>query len=55
MGCEFTIRKRDGVRADHEQKKDGLRVHHERKSVGMRVHYEKERWGESSPKRRARG
>ena len=37
MGLEFTKRKSDGVRVDHEKKSDGVRVHHK-----------KERWGESS-------
>ena len=32
MGCEFTIRKSDGVRVDHEKKSDGVRVDHEKKS-----------------------
>ena len=39
----------------HEKKSDGVRVHHEKKSDGVRIHYEKERWGESSPERRAMG
>ena len=30
MGCEFTIRKSDGVRVDHEKKSDGVRVHIEK-------------------------
>ena len=30
MGEEFTIRKSDGVRVDHEKKSDGLRVHREK-------------------------
>ena len=38
MGCEFTMRKSDGVR-----------VHHQKKSDGVRVHHQKEQWGESSP------
>ena len=38
MGLEFTIRRSDGVRVQHERKRDWVRVHHE-----------KERWGESSP------
>ena len=36
MGWEFTIRKSNGVRFQHEKKRDRVRVHHE-----------KERWGES--------
>ena len=31
MGCEFTIRKRDGARADHDRERDGLRVDHQKK------------------------
>ena len=38
MGCEFTIRKGDGERVDHEKKSDRVRVR-----------YEKKRWGKSSP------
>ena len=49
MGCDFTMRKSDGVSVPHEKKSDGLRLHHERKSDGVRVHHEKERWGASSP------
>ena len=37
-GLEFTMRKSDGVRLQHERKSDGVRVHHE-----------KERWVESLP------
>ena len=33
MGLEFTIRKSDWVRDDHEKKSDGLRVDHEKKSL----------------------
>ena len=36
MGEDFTMRKSDGVRVNHEKKSDGVRVHHE-----------KEQWGES--------
>ena len=55
MGCEFTIRKSDGVRVYHERKSDGVkdakksdgvRVQHERKSDWVRVHHNKGRWGE---------
>ena len=49
MGREFTIRRSDGVRVDHEKKSDGVRVHHEKKSNGVRVHHKKERWRENSP------
>ena len=49
MGREFTIRRSDGVRVDHEKKSDGVRVHHEKKSDGVRVHHKKERWRENSP------
>ena len=34
MGGEFTIRKSNGVRVEHEKKSDGVRVHHEKKSHG---------------------
>ena len=44
MGWEFTIKKSDEVRVDHEKKTDGVRVDHE-----------KVRWGESSPLERAMG
>ena len=37
MGREFTIKKSDEVRVDHEKKTDGVRVDHE-----------KVRWGERS-------
>ena len=30
MGWEFTMKKSDGVRVDHEKKSDGVRVHHEK-------------------------
>ena len=30
MGWEFTMKKSDGVRVDHEEKSDGVRVHHEK-------------------------
>ena len=49
MAWEFTIRKSDGVRADHGNKSDGVRVEHKKKSDGLRVYHEKERWDESSP------
>jgi len=42
MGGEFTMRKSDRVRIDHEKQGDGVRVHHE-----------KEQWGESSRKEKA--
>ena len=44
MGWEFTIKKSDEVRLDHEKKTDWLRVDHE-----------KVRWGKSSPLERAIG
>ena len=44
MGWEFTIKKSDEVRVDHEKKTDGVRVDHE-----------KVIWGESSPLERAMG
>ena len=48
MGWEFTIKKSDEVRIDHEKKTNGVRVDHEKKSDRVRVHHEKVRWGESS-------
>ena len=42
MGYDFTIKKSNEVRVDHEKKTDGVRVDHE-----------KVRWGESSPLERA--
>ena len=44
MGWEFTIKKSDEVRVDHEKKSNGVRLHHQR-----------EQWGESSPSERAIG
>ena len=59
MGWEFTIKKSDEVRVDHEKKTDGVRIVHKKnrdrvrvqheKVNGVRVHDEKERWGESLP------
>ena len=59
MGWEFTIKKSDKVRVDHEKKADGVRIDHEKKRDrvrvhhekvnGVRVHDEKERWGENLP------
>ena len=58
MGCEFTVRKSDGVRGYHdkkrcdgvrvqdEKKSDGVRVVHEKNSDGVIVYHKKERWGE---------
>ena len=43
IGLEFIIRKRDGVRVDHEKKRTGVRVDHEKKSKAVRVHHKKER------------
>ena len=43
------------MRVHHEKKSDGVRVDHEKKSDGVRVHHKKERWGESSPSKRAMG
>ena len=34
IGLEFTRRKSDGVRVDHEKKSDGVRVHHEKRAMG---------------------
>ena len=47
MGGEFTIRKSDGVRVDHEKKGDGMRVDHDKNSDWVRDHHKKEQWGES--------
>ena len=47
-GVEFTIKKSDEVRVDHEKKTNGVRVDHEKKRDRVRVHHEKVRWGESS-------
>ena len=57
MGWEFTIKKSDEVRVDHEKKTDGVRIDHEKKMDtvrvhhekvnGVRVHDEKKRWGET--------
>ena len=48
MGSEFTIKKSDEVKVDHENKTKGVRVDHEKKRDRVRVHHEKVRWGESS-------
>ena len=48
MEWEFTIKKSDEVRVDHEKKTNEVRVNHE-KVDGVRDHDEKERWGESLP------
>ena len=48
MGREFTIKKSDEVRVDHEKKTDGVRVDHKKKKDSVRVHHEKVRWGEIS-------
>ena len=45
---EFTIKKSDEVRVDHEKKTNGVRVDHEKKRDRVRVHQGKVRWGESS-------
>ena len=47
------MKKSDRVRVHHEGKSDRVRVHHEGKSDRVRVHHQKERWGESSPSKRA--
>ena len=48
IGCDFTIRKSDGVRVHYKKKSTGVRVDHKKKSDRVRVdHAEKERWGES--------
>ena len=47
MGWEFTIKKSDEVRSDHNNKTAGIRVKHEKKRDRVRFHHEKERWGES--------
>ena len=48
MWWEFTIKKSDEVRVDHEKKTNGVRVDHETKKDRVRVYHEKVRWGESS-------
>ena len=48
MGLEFTIRKSNEVRVDHEKKGDGMRVDHDKNSDWVRDHHKKEQWGESS-------
>ena len=47
-GVEFTIKKREEVRIDHEKKTNKVRVDHEKKRDRVRAHHEKVRWGESS-------
>ena len=48
MGWEFTIKRSDEVRVDHEKKTNGVRVDHEKKRDRVRVHDEKVGWVESS-------
>ena len=33
MGCEFTIRRSDGVRVHYERKRAGVRVDHEKRAM----------------------
>ena len=40
-GVEFTIKKSDEVRLDHEKKTHGVRVDHEKKGDRVRVYHEK--------------
>ena len=37
MGSEFTIRKRDGLRLDHDRKRNGVRVHQEKERCRQRL------------------
>ena len=55
MGWEFTIKKRNEVRVDHEKKTNGVRGDHEKKRDRVRVHHEKVRWGKSSRRGRTMG
>ena len=48
MGWEFTIKKSEEVRVDHEKKTNGVREDHEKKRDRVRGHHEKVGWGESS-------
>ena len=48
MGWEFTIKKNEEVRVDHEKKTNGVREDHEKKRDRVRGHHEKMGWGESS-------
>ena len=40
-GVEFTIKKREEVRIDHEKKTNKVRVDHEKKRDRVRAHHEK--------------
>ena len=55
MGWEFTIKKNEEVRVDHEKKTNGIREDHEKKRDRVRGHHEKVGWGESSQRGRAMG
>ena len=48
MGWEFTIKKSNEVRVDHEKKTDGVRVDHKKKKDRVKLHHEKVRWGKIS-------
>ena len=48
MGREFTIKKSDEVRVDHEKKTNGVREDHEKRRDRVRGHHKKVGWGESS-------
>ena len=48
MGWEFTIKKSDEVRLDHEKKTNGVREDHEKRRDRVRGHHKKVGWGESS-------
>ena len=49
MGWEFTIKKSDEARVDHEKNTDRVRVDNKKKRDRMRVYDEKECWGDSTP------
>ena len=34
MGCEFTMKKSDGVRVDHDKNRDWVRDHHKKEQLG---------------------
>ena len=45
IGCDFTVRKRDGVRVHYKKKSTGVRVDHKKKSDRVRVNHEKKSIG----------
>ena len=49
MGKEFTMKKSNSVRVDHEKNTDGVRGYHKTKSERVKVDHQKERWAKTTP------